>query len=251
MKKNSFDFFVFNLGKLKCCNIEYDYLQKVYSRGLSGRGNVLTFHKVETEEDLGQVYRLRYQIYCLEKGFEPEEKYPDGIEMDEYDVYSIHFIAKVFDVAVGTARLILNNPLGFPAENYCKADITDFSIKKEQTVEISRFAVSNALVRAFNFDRTRILIGLFREVYQETKQLGIEYLCAAMGKGLQRLLCKYGVIFSPLGPVIDYHGPRAFHLSSMVSMEEDVFLKDCDLFKFISSPVHHDPHELITHYSPV
>jgi N-acyl-L-homoserine lactone synthetase len=206
---------------------------------------VLTFHKVETEENLEQVYRLRYHIYCLEKGYEQKEKYPDGIEMDEYDVYSIHFIAKVFDEAIGTARLILNNPLGFPAEKYCRTDIADFNIKKEQTVEISRFAVSNTLVRALQFDRTKILIGLFREVYQETKLLGIENLCAAMGKGLQRLLCRFGIVFSPLGPIVDYHGPRAFHVSSMTNVEEDIFLKDCDLFNFISSPVNHNADELL------
>jgi len=212
---------------------------------------LLTFYKVEKEDDLEDVYRLRYRIYCLEKGFETKEKYPDGIEMDEYDVYSIHFIARVFEEAVGTARLILNNPLGFPAEKYCKTDIASFSIRKEQTVEISRFAVSNTLVRALNFDRTNILIGLFREIYQETKQLGIEHVCAAMGEGLQRLLCKYGILFSPLGPVVDYHGPRAFHLSSMADMEEDVFLKNFDLFRFISSPKDHQDHQLITQYNPI
>lgn len=239
------------MGKLKCSKIEYNYLHNINAKELFERDTLLTFHKVETEEDLEHVYRLRYHIYCFEKGFEPKEKYPHGIEMDEYDVYSIHFIAKVHDEAVGTARLILNNPLGFPAEKYCKADITAFGVKKEQTVEISRFAVSNIFVRALQFDRTKILIGLFREVYQETKQLGIENLCAAMGKGLQRLLCKYGIIFSPLGPVVDYHGPRALHVSCMADMEEDVFLRDCDLFKFISSPMHHNPHELITHCNPV
>jgi len=118
---------------------------------------LLTFHKVKTEEDLEQVYRLRYYIYCLEKGFEPKEKYPDGIEMDEYDVYSIHFVAKVFDEAVGTARLILNNPLGFPAEKYCKADITAFSVKKEQKFEISQITVINKFVKELQFQITKII----------------------------------------------------------------------------------------------
>jgi N-acyl-L-homoserine lactone synthetase len=212
---------------------------------------LLTFHKVATEEDLERVYRLRYHIYCLEKGYEPEDKYPDGIEMDEYDAYSIHFVAKILGNAIGTARLIINNPLGFPAEKYCKADMASFSIKKEQTVEISRFAVSNTVVKTLHFDRSKILIGLFREVYQETKQLGIENLCAAMGKGLQRLLCKYGIVFSPLGPIVDYHGPRALHVSSITDLEEDVFLKDCDLFQFISSPADHNPHQLITQYNSI
>jgi len=251
MKKISFDFFVFNLGKLYRCEIAYKYLQKIYDALFLKRSTLLTFHKVETEEELEQVCRLRYRIYCLEKGFEPKDRHPNGIEIDEYDVYSIHFAAKVFGHTVGTVRLILNNPLGFPAERYCRTDIAAFSIRKEQTLEISRFAVSTTLARAMNFDRTQILIGLFREVYQETKQLGIEHLCAAMGKGLQRLLCRFGIVFSQLGPIIDYHGPRALHVSCMANMEEGVFLKDCDLFKFIASPLNHHSHALITQYHSV
>jgi len=72
-----------------------------------------------------------------------------------------------------------------------------------------------------------------------------------MGKGLQRLLCKYGIIFSPLGPVVDYHGPRALHVSSMTNVEEDIFLKDCDLFKFISSPMHSGSHEFAVQFNHI
>lgn len=211
---------------------------------------MLTFHKVDTEKELERIYRLRYRIYCLEKGFEPKEKYPDGIEMDEYDVYSIHFVAKVNGEAVGTARLILNNPIGFPAEKYCKVNIAAFNIRKERTVEISRFAVSNELTRARMIDRTKIMIGLFRELYQETKQLGVEHLCAAMGKGLQRLLCRFGIVFSPLSPVVDYHGPRALYVSSLMAVEEDILLKDCELFTFISSPADYQDRPLIAQYHP-
>lgn len=197
---------------------------------------MLTFQKVDKEEDLKQVYRLRYQIYCLEKGYESKEKYPDATEMDEYDVYSIHFVAKVHDEAVGTVRLILNNPLGFPAEKYCKTDITAFRIKKEQTVEISRFAVSNSLATILQFDRTLVLFGLFREMYYETKRLGIENFCAAMGKGLQRLLGKYGIIFFAVGPTVDYHGPRSLHVAAVNNIEQSVIHNNQDLSDFVCLP---------------
>jgi hypothetical protein len=31
------------------------------------------------------VFRLRYQVYCLEKGFEDAARFPDGCERDRYD----------------------------------------------------------------------------------------------------------------------------------------------------------------------
>ena len=39
------------------------------------------------------VYRVRYQVYCIECGFENPQNYPNGMEWDKYDPYSIHFIA--------------------------------------------------------------------------------------------------------------------------------------------------------------
>jgi N-acyl amino acid synthase of PEP-CTERM/exosortase system len=39
-----------------------------------------------------EVYKLRYQVYCIETGFEKPELYPDGIEFDEYDSQSFHYL---------------------------------------------------------------------------------------------------------------------------------------------------------------
>jgi N-acyl-L-homoserine lactone synthetase len=210
----------------------------------------LTFHRVETEEDLRETYRLRYQVYCRERGYESEKEHPQNYEVDEYDAYSIHFIAKKCGEAVGTVRLILNNPIGFPAEKYCKASINAYGMKKEKTVEISRFAISKEKVRALNCDRHKIIIGLFREVYQESKKIGISYFCAAMGGGLQRLLSRYGVIFFRVGQPVDYHGMRALHIAWIRNLESDVIVRNRPLFLFVSASVPAGKPKLLMYCGP-
>jgi N-acyl-L-homoserine lactone synthetase len=200
---------------------------------------LLTFHKVETEEDLRETYRLRYQVYCQERGYESEKQCPQKCEVDEYDAYSVHFVAKKWGKAVGTVRLILNNPIGFPAERYCKARINAYGMKKEKTVEISRFAISKERIRALKCDRRKIIIGLFREVYQESKRIG-----------LQRLLSRYGVIFFRIGQPVDYHGMRALHIAWVSNLESDVIVRNRPLFLFLSATVPVSRPKLLMYCSP-
>ena len=89
---------------------------------------MLTFKKVETEEELLEVYKLRFKVYCQERGFEPETSYPDKRMQDEYDSYSMHFIAKTDNEPVGTSRVILDNPFGFPIEKFCSVNNREKSI---------------------------------------------------------------------------------------------------------------------------
>jgi N-acyl-L-homoserine lactone synthetase len=211
---------------------------------------LLTFHRVETREDLKETYRLRYQVYCRERGYEAEEECPQKYEVDEYDAYSVHFIAKKRGKAVGTVRLILNNPIGFPAEKYCKASINAYGMKKEKTVEISRFAISKEKATALHCDRRKIIMGLFREIYQESKKIGVDYFCAAMGEGLQRLLSKYGVIFFRVGQLVDYHGMRALHIALIRNLESDAIVRNRPLFLFVSASVPAGRPKLLMYCSP-
>ena len=43
-----------------------------------------------TPELLREVYRMRYEVYCLEMGFERPEQFPDGLERDDYDRRARH-----------------------------------------------------------------------------------------------------------------------------------------------------------------
>lgn len=99
--------------------------------------------RVTDEKELKEVYKLRYKVYCLEWGFEKMEKFPDGLEKDEYDEHSVHFAA--YDDAgkiMGTVRLILGSPEGFPVERYCQAGVDRKKIPENKIAEISRLAIS-------------------------------------------------------------------------------------------------------------
>ncbi|MBI4687140.1 MAG: GNAT family N-acetyltransferase [Nitrospirae bacterium] len=193
------------------------------------------FKKVDREKELGEVFSLRYQVYCVERGYERKENFLNNIEMDEYDAYAVHFIARIDNEPIGTARLILNNPLGFPTEKHCKLNISEAGLKRERTAEISRFAISKKAAWTKDCNKQEIVSGLFREMYQESKRLGIHYFCAAMERGLQRLLSRCGIVFLQAGPAVNYHGMRAPHISTMKDIEYGIFMKNIGLFNFITT----------------
>ena len=197
---------------------------------------MLVFKKAETEEELGEVYRLRFMVYCRERNFESEEDYPSKCEIDEYDSHAIHFLALAGNEAVGTARLILNNAQGFPIERNCILTTTIKGRKKAQAAEISRFAVSREVASRNNCDRKSIVLGLIRAVYLESKRIGIVYYYAAMAKSFQKLLERCGIPFLQAGPVIDYHGPRAPYISWTRSIEEGTFMKNINFFHYLTTP---------------
>src|SRR5437867_11213315 len=76
------------------------------------------FIHVESEDLKRAIYRLRYQIYVEEFGFERPEDHPNGLEIDQYDQYSIYVAAlNAADEVIGTVRLVLHSAHGFPIEH--------------------------------------------------------------------------------------------------------------------------------------
>ena len=43
----------------------------------------------DTPQRLEECFRLRYQVYCLETGFEDKDAFPDGMERDHFDTHSV------------------------------------------------------------------------------------------------------------------------------------------------------------------
>jgi N-acyl-L-homoserine lactone synthetase len=99
--------------------------------------------RVTDEKELKAAYKLRYKVYCEEWGFEKPDKYPDRLETDEYDKNAVHFAA-LDDTGktVGTVRLILFSPDGFPLEKYCEVNNGMEGIVQENVAEISRLIIS-------------------------------------------------------------------------------------------------------------
>ena len=103
-----------------------------------------------SDELKNEVYKLRYQVYCIEHEFENCEQYPNGLEFDEYDQKSVHYLIrhrKSGDYAA-TTRLILPDASNleklFPLELYCEIDNFEVMqpINRRHLGEVSRFCVS-------------------------------------------------------------------------------------------------------------
>lgn len=195
------------------------------------------FKKADSEEELREVYKLRYKVYCEERGFEKPEDHPGGIEFDEFDKSSKHFMAMIGTRrhVIGTARIILNSENWLPIKINCKIEKDLSSLDHSRLGEISRLAVSNELLYndAFNDKRMRqmVVFGLYKLIYIESRMMGLTHWLAVMTDGLYKLLRRAGIVFAPIGPPVNYHGIRTPYLGSIAEIEAEVSRKNPELFK--------------------
>jgi len=217
---------------------------------------MFTFRRVETESELEEVFRLRYQVYCVECDYESPDDHPGGLETDEYDAHSIHFIA--IDSAkniVGSVRLIKFSELGFPIEKYCSLSMDTSRLPKDKILEISRLAISkdyrrrgaDGLYGTYKGDiknngngfkrrdhRPNIILGLFKAMYRESKWLGIVNWYVAMEKSLYILLRRYGFDFYAVGAEVEYHGLRRPYISRIGNIESTIAKERPEVFSFFT-----------------
>lgn len=187
------------------------------------------------------IYRLRYEVYCIERNFLDENDYPDGLETDVYDICSAHFAAYNHQHIVGTVRLVQPEADQlYPFEGHCRV-FKDFRFRpRRQAAEISRLVLCRASRRGRHRgefakimgngnnegagelkvkpstaikgsqkrgDIPQLLLDLYREIYRHSRCNGIRYLYAAMEKWLACSLDHIGFRFGPIGPATDYYGP--------------------------------------------
>jgi len=165
---------------------------------------VLEFREANPAEIEG-LYRLRYEVYCLEKGFLSREDYPDGLEKDQYDPRSVHFLVVDPDDhdhhdILGMLRLIRDSELGFPIERHFT--LTRPIKNRIRTVELSRLIVAKKARRL----SLHILMGLSKEVYHWAQEHNVEDFYAVLEDPLLRFLIRIGLPFSKVGEEAWYMG---------------------------------------------
>ena len=167
---------------------------------------------------LDQSYALRYQVYCRERKFLPAENYPNRLELDEFDLHSIHVgVVDMHGVLAGTARVVRPSELGLPlfAIARCFRTKPSSTAGTAAVVEVGRLAVSRSYKRpGEDLDaagmrrrgREDVLLTLLKALYQQTKRLGATHWLAATEASLPRLLAQHGFPCRAIGPEADYFG---------------------------------------------
>lgn len=209
------------------------------------------------------VQSLRYAVYCLECKFLDPANYPNERETDEYDPYSVHFAAtNERKEMVATLRLVRDSPLRFPLELHAGSLLPEFhALPRDKTAEISRLILAKSYRRRVNdglygqdlgdpeknaqaraeatYRRSQyplILFGLFKEMYLESVNLGLEYWVAAMERGLQRMLSKFGLGLVQGGEPMSYYGEVIPYYASIRQLEQFLMGSRPDVFQFFAPP---------------
>lgn len=113
-----------------------------------------TAHEAREQEEIDEIYRLRYRVYCEELQQVPRQQFPDGREIDHCDAHSRFVAVKADGKVIGCLRLI-------DCAKGCLLTDSEFDGKKfslttplETTVECSRWIGYAVPLR----DGTRLLI---------------------------------------------------------------------------------------------
>lgn len=218
-------------------------------------------HQQEYARLLEEIYRLRYQVYVDEWGFEKPEDHPGGLEIDVYDQHSVHFYAYsgAEDNIIGTARIVQSSDLLFPIEQHFDIPDLPSDTPRNKVAEISRLAISKEFRRRaidriiFSKDDStlegldphqsrmnlieherrkcehELIRGIYLLIYRESLKLGLTHWYAVMARGLHVILGRWGIHFKQIAPAREYHGIRAPYLLSIRELEKSLLKKNPDL----------------------
>ena len=216
----------------------------------------------DTLELKKEVYRLRYRVMCLNTGIFDTTLYPDELEKDEFDDRSLHILLrhKPSNAFMGTARLILSSASSlmnqaFPVEFHTQfyPAYSNMNIVREHTVEISRFAIHSDFFRRkddFRFavdkaasqgvqknERRRFphpMLGLAVGIIQLCAKYNFFFWFSAMDPALNRLLGFYGMQLNPIGPIVDYYGPRRPYHVCVIDVLERMYTNYPEVWELVT-----------------
>ncbi len=224
---------------------------------------MIEFHFQKVEKDDSRIidlYKLRYQVYCTECGFERPEDHPGEMEKDEFDDVATHFCAfdRETNEIIGTARIILPSAKSFPILKHFNIDKDAIAaINDNKVAEISRLAISKDFRRRtidkaiYSDERIDVkdqitickqrrkqfelalVAGLYHCIFLESMNQGLTHWYAVMAKGLYYLLKSRGIIWHPIGPSQNYHGWRRPYIAEI---SENIKSASVNYSAFLSSP---------------
>jgi N-acyl amino acid synthase of PEP-CTERM/exosortase system len=188
-------------------------------------------------------YQIRYQVYCLETGFEDRNRFPDGQEKDEWDDRAVHFLvrAKATGDWAGAVRVVLPNPRGLPVEQTCQLDPGAHpNVLNAPLGEISRLCVLDSYRRrvprlaklcgidhlyqdpAYRQPGTVILLGLLRAAAFYSHRRGIDSCYLLTTPGLARMLNRWNIELRAVGAKTEHRGERYPFLADLRKGRERV-----------------------------
>ncbi|MEJ2566919.1 MAG: PEP-CTERM/exosortase system-associated acyltransferase [Gammaproteobacteria bacterium] len=191
----------------------------------------------DCEEGKRVHYKIRYQVYCMEAGYEDSSAFVGDEEKDEWDKHSAHFLirSKLTGEWIAAMRLILPGAKGsHPVFQFCDIDGSVANRTHGSTTgEISRLCIVNSFRRKLTTGRAEmerscpdqqgftahaqlrdrckeplIVLGLFRAAAQYSREHGIPYWYFLTTSALARMLKRMNVHMVKAGGSCMHNGER-------------------------------------------
>ena len=219
------------------------------------------FGQVIDDDVLKDTFRMRYEVYVDEFGFENRSDHPDGLETDDYEKESIHFAClNETNAVVATIRLVLHSDKGFPIEHATKLSIPGEKPESNKIGEISRLTVTKDLRRRkedgmygvesylkkkeggiLPDDGTIpkemegrknpiIVLGLYQVMLHESLRQGLTHWYMITEKKIFYALKKYGFLFHQIGEPVQYHGERVPYFADIHELLANLKQTDAGMY---------------------
>ncbi|MGH1404204.1 MAG: PEP-CTERM/exosortase system-associated acyltransferase [Alphaproteobacteria bacterium] len=173
-------------------------------------------------EDMEEVYKLRYQVYCIERNFENPEHYKTQQEIDPFDKRSAYILLQDQKSGeyIGTARLVLADQHNlhtpgykhFPIQTLTDQDFVDeASLDLNKTAEISRICFSQYKAQnlGLNSDQKRLILpGLLQGIYLLRDLHDIDNFTAILENRLIKRADQLGFAPNEVGDPVHHKGTR-------------------------------------------
>lgn len=166
------------------------------------------------------VFRIRYQVYCEQLGYENTTQNPNKMEMDQFDGWSKHLLIKddLTSKYVGTMRVVEphHDEHAIPLEahyrgRYHSPAHDPAHLNAGRYVEISRLAVNpqptGVLSMRYATDVSKLLYLTAIAYFQKSMRLSELYWLAE--QRLARRLSILGLPSEQAGNFVDFRGQRA------------------------------------------
>ncbi len=228
--------------------------------------------------------RIRYQVFCLDKGFEDPEAFSAAQETDAWDEQAAHFIVQDKNTRqwVAATRLVLpktGRPL--PVDSLNAFDRRMLEDPSTRIGEISRFCIignrSNIEVNSQlepdpnslaawgigaigKKQQFEVTLGMIRAAGIYALKRNIDFCIMLITDAFARMLRKLGVTLVQAGPAVDHRGMRTAYLvdmrKSVMSMAKkssavrDLFRRSKHAYVRISSVAIDDTIDCVSEYTP-
>jgi N-acyl amino acid synthase of PEP-CTERM/exosortase system len=219
--------------------------------------------EASTPELIEQAHAIRYRVYCVETGFLGIAENANGLEKDNFDRHSVHALLmhRKSGQPVGTVRLVL--PLAdAPDRSFSIQEVTHEPVIRYatafpllSTAEISRFCIERQFRRRVTdtlYDQEGneptvsenpaerrsgplMRLGLMQAIVSMSVRRGMTHWCAVMEPTLLRMLHAMGICFTPIGPLVEYHGLRQPCTGDIAQMLDGVKQERPDFWDVITA----------------